>query len=310
LQRHRRERAYAEKRVRATKQSSVQVFGGQWSLLKLDMLERYFRFFNTALKRQPFRRVYIDAFAGSGNFQYTVEPEHGLFADETADTPDVHSGSAKRALQADPPFGEIIFIEQNGRLVRSLEALIATEGHANARVEHGDANTILRKICQPANWKRRRGITFLDPFGMSVDWSTLELIAKTQALDLWFLFSIAGLVRNLPRSANRLDASKRSAVTRVLGTDEWFDEFYKVPTSRLFRDAMPLPARRTASLDQIEAYVLKRLRTIFPHVEEPRRLRTPKNHSLFSLFFAVSNPNPKAITLARKGAAHILKTGR
>lgn len=121
-------------------------------------------------------------------------------------------------------------------------------------------------------------------------------------------FFIAGLVRNLPKRASRLDATKRSAVTRVLGTDEWFDEFYKILDRGFFRSAnTPADARRTASLNQIEAYVLKRLRIIFPHVEEPLRLTTAKNRPLFSLFFAVSNPGDAAIRLAQKGAAHILK---
>jgi three-Cys-motif partner protein len=262
------------KRVRSGRQSAVQVFGGQWSLFKLDMLDRYFAFFNTALKNKSFERVYIDGFAGSGNFPYTVESEQTFFGHESR--PDVHAGSAKRALGASPSFDEIILIEQNKKLVESLEALIVAEGHANARVERGDANEILCNLCRLADWRHRRGVIFLDPFGMNVDWSTLRLIAETKALDLWFLFSIAGLVRNLPRRVSRLNDDKRSAVTRVLGTDEWFDEFYKVPKSSFFSDAAPWPPRRVASLDQIEAYVLKRLRTIFPHVEEPRRLRLRK----------------------------------
>jgi three-Cys-motif partner protein len=145
-----------------------------------------------------------------------------------------------------------------------------------------------------------------------VEWSTLKLIAETKALDVWFLFSLAGLVRNLPRHASRLDAGKRAAVTRTLGTDKWFDEFYKapvLPSKTLFGTPAPAaPMRRKATLDEIEAYVLKRLRTIFPHVEPPKRLKTRRNRSLFSLFFAVSNPSSAAITLAQKGAAHILKS--
>jgi three-Cys-motif partner protein len=298
-----------KKPLRTTKQAAVQVFGGRWSLFKLEMLERYFAFYNRALKNKPFKRVYIDGFAGSGDFQYIIDaPKRTLFGDRDENA-DVHAGSARRALRATPPFDEIILIEQNKTNVEALEALIAAEGHTNARVEHGDANDTLRDICRPAAWKKRRGIIFLDPFGMNVDWSTLELIAKTQALDLWFLFSLAGLVRNLPRRASRLDAGKRAAVTRVLGTDEWYDEFYKARENPFFKGAAPLPARRTANLDQIEAYVLRRLGTIFPHVEEPKRLRTKQNRSLFSLFFAVSNPSQAAITLAQKGAAHILKKG-
>jgi three-Cys-motif partner protein len=296
----------------AAKEVGVQEFGGPWSLPKLDIIEKYFQFFNTALKGKPFKRVYIDAFAGSGAFRYMVNaPRNTLFGPRD-DSEDIHAGSASRALDADPPFDRIVLIEQKRSLVKSLKKLIVKSRHHDAHVECGNANEVLRKLCRPSYWRSSRGIIFLDPFGMNVEWSTLKLIAETKALDVWFLFSLAGIVRNLPRNAARLDAGKRAAVTRALGTEEWFEEFYKVPTIPKFTlygtPSPPVPARRTATLNQIEAYVLKRLRSIFSHVEPPKRLKTRKNRSLFSLFFAVSNPSPMAIRLAQKGAAHILKS--
>ena len=185
--------------------------------------------------------------------------------------------------------------------------MIEQSGHLHATVEHGDANVLLREICRPDYWRKRRGVIFLDPFGMSVEWSTLQMIAATKALDVWFLFPLLGTVRNLPRDADALDETKRAAVTRVLGTDDWFDVFYPEPHITKNLLDIPSPRRRTASIDEIEAYVQKRLETIFLHVESPKRLRASGNRSLFSLFFAVSNPSSKAIELARKGAAHILK---
>jgi three-Cys-motif partner protein len=38
---------------------------GPWAAAKLDALEAYLRFYGTALRKQPFTRVYIDAFAGA-----------------------------------------------------------------------------------------------------------------------------------------------------------------------------------------------------------------------------------------------------
>jgi three-Cys-motif partner protein len=259
----------------------------------------------------PFERVYIDAFAGSGAFRWVVEaPKLTLFGpyDETKD---IHAGSAQRALTVDPPFRRIIFIEQDETNAEALQQLIAETRHPNARVLMGDANQILMKLCQPERWRNRRGVIFLDPFGMNVEWSTLQLIASTKALDLWFLFSLGGLVRNLPISAAALDAGKFAAVTRVLGTKKWFDKFYKVPhvpTMILWGKPSTTPvARRVATVDQIEEYVRQRLLTLFPHVEKPRRLKGPRNQPLFSLFFAIANPSNAAIELARQGASHILR---
>ena len=53
-------------------QNNEHHFGGPWTLTKLDALRHYLKAFNQALKNQPsssskkFKRIYIDAFAGSG----------------------------------------------------------------------------------------------------------------------------------------------------------------------------------------------------------------------------------------------------
>lgn len=43
-----------------------QLFGGSWTEKKLNILKKYLDSYNTALKNKPFKRVYIDAFAGTG----------------------------------------------------------------------------------------------------------------------------------------------------------------------------------------------------------------------------------------------------
>lgn len=40
-----------------------QRFGGDWTIEKLDILSSYLDFYITALKNQPFNKIYIDAFA-------------------------------------------------------------------------------------------------------------------------------------------------------------------------------------------------------------------------------------------------------
>ena len=288
----------------------AQRFGGPWSLIKTDIVEKYLNFFNVALKNKPFERVYIDAFAGSGAFHYISRaPEMTLFGSPD-EKKEIHAGSAKRALLIQPPFARIYFIEKRSSNVKALEALIRKSKHPSATVDRGDANRVLRKLCRPEDWRKRRGVIFLDPFGMNVEWATLKMIAATEALDVWFLFALGGIIRNLPRRADRLDDWKRAAVTRVLGTDEWLTKFYKAPRApqrTLWEThATRAPAQRTATVDDIEDYVHKRLRSIFPHVESPKRLEA-RHKPLFSLFFAVSNPSRVAIKLARKGAAYILE---
>lgn len=76
-------------------------FGGNWTLIKLDALERYLVAFNTALQDKPkptsrFRRIYIDAFAGTGECAVTVS---GVELRQ--------AGSAKRALDVIPAFDQL-----------------------------------------------------------------------------------------------------------------------------------------------------------------------------------------------------------
>ena len=41
-------------------------FGGPWTAEKLQILEGYLNAYTTALKKQDFRLIYVDAFAGAG----------------------------------------------------------------------------------------------------------------------------------------------------------------------------------------------------------------------------------------------------
>ncbi|NML08351.1 three-Cys-motif partner protein TcmP [Sphingomonas sp. G-3-2-10] len=84
-------------------------FGGTWTELKLDVIAGYLGFYTTVLKHKPtpdgpFKLWYVDAFAGSGS--RTVEITSGGMFEETplrAEELEV-AGSARRALEVDPPF--------------------------------------------------------------------------------------------------------------------------------------------------------------------------------------------------------------
>lgn len=64
--------------------STDNIFGGEWTQKKLQVLEEYLERYNTALKNQPFRRIYIDAFAGTG---YTSIPKRGKNSKRTQSIP-------------------------------------------------------------------------------------------------------------------------------------------------------------------------------------------------------------------------------
>ena len=188
-------------------------FGGSWTTAKLDVLAQYLQRYTIALKDQPskerpFRKAYIDAFAGTGYREERREEEQqgrqGLLFPDLAEpeTQELIEGSAKLALQTQPSFDKYIFIERKAGRCLQLEGL-KDEFPSLAKlidIQCGDANVQIRDICD-ANWKSHRAVLFLDPYGMQVEWKTIEAITATRAIDLWLLFPLGmGVNRLLTKS--------------------------------------------------------------------------------------------------------------
>lgn len=277
-------------------------FGGVWTRIKLEALEKYLVAFNTALSKQSFTRLYIDAFAGTGRCEIKVDGERKSI-----------DGSARRALTADPSFHKFCFIELRPKKLAALNALGAEFPGKAIEVIQSDANAALKTLCSQHQWNSERAVLFLDPFGMHVEWLTLEVISKTGAIDVWYLFPYAGLYRQAAKNADALDADKETSLTRVLGTDEWRQAFYAQNRQTDLFGGSYSDVRVTDHWQMLE-FVSKRLKGLFPAVTEPKVLyqggdsKNPSGAPLFALYFAASNPTPRAYGLAMKIAKDILDT--
>jgi three-Cys-motif partner protein len=283
------------------------IFGSPATELKLSVVEAYLRAYTTALRGKFPELWYIDAFAGTGERTEIIPARReGLFRQQSAII--TRRGSAKIALDVAPPFAKLIFVEKRRQAVKALCALRDEQPGRDIQVIGGDANVEIPKLIKFVNWRRIRAVMFLDPYGMNVGWETLEAIAKTRAIDVWFLFSLSGLYRQAARSASAIDEKKRAAITRVLGTDDWERELYTASPRGLFPNEAPR-LRRTADVGRLQDYVRARLKMIFPVVLPPLPLPPHQRPQKFSLFFAISNDEGPAIGLATRIASHILKSG-
>lgn len=277
-------------------------FGGIWTLIKLEALEKYLVAFNTALSKQSFTRIYIDAFAGTGRCDINKDGEKTSI-----------DGSARRALTANPPFHKYCFIELRPKKLAALKALVKEYPGKTIEVIHNDANAALKALCERYRWKDERAVLFLDPFGMDVEWSTLEAIAQTGAIDVWYLFPYAGLYRQAAKDADALDADKQESITRLLGTEEWRQLFY-TPKRQANLFGGDNGDERDVDHHQMLDFVSRRLKELFSAVTTPKilyqggGLKNPSGAPLFALYFAASNPNPAAFGLATKIARDILDT--
>lgn len=291
-------------------------FGGRHTDEKLDRLRQYLSAFSRALKNQGFVRVYVDAFAGSGD-RTEVSPALPLLGDDEPVLLTV-PGSARLALEVEPPLDIFVLIEKNQERFSALESLKLEYPTRKIHCRLGDANEEIKTLCQNLPWRGSpdcprgmRAVMFLDPYGMEVDWNTVEAIAKTRAVDLWYFFPLMGLYRQASRDIVAIDRTKREKLNRVLGTTDWEKEWYQTPSGStdLFDD--PVNAIRTADVSKIESYVKLRLQSAFKGgVLNPLRIRNARGAPLASLFFAIANPNPKAVKTATSIASHILTSGK
>ncbi|MER9623287.1 three-Cys-motif partner protein TcmP [Mesorhizobium sp. M0222] len=289
-------------------------FGGQHTEIKLAIVEQYLKRYSAALHTWCDHVWYIDAFAGTGKRTVRVKAREGdLLEEPVPEQVEQRRGSAQIAIDIKPPFDRLIFMDMRHKHVAALLSLKAANTHLDISVLKGDANELIQKEIAWDGWKRTRAVMFLDPYGMAVEWATLEKIAATKAIDVWYLFPLAGLYRQAARDMSKIDANKEAAITRMLGTDDWKTELYSKaklpPTTDLlgYLDSDDT-LQRNADVGALEQYVKRRLKSIFAEVLDPYPLPVVEKPQRFSLFCAISNPSAKAINLARSFGSDILKS--
>jgi three-Cys-motif partner protein len=286
-------------------------FGDQHTELKLSIVEKYLKFFTTALRGKFEELWYIDAFAGTGSRTVRYqERAAGLLDAGEPERIERRRGSARIAIDVQPQFDLIVFIESKPSYVEALQELAANYPNRRITVVRNDANEALKSLVTANHWRSTRAVLFLDPYGMQLEWSTLEKVAATKAIDVWFLFPLAGLYRQATRQLADIDEHKRAALTRMFGSDAWERELYpRTVREDLFDGISEEPRRRSADVVGLEVYAKTRLETIFAAVLKPLPLPLHKKPQRFSLFLCISNDDPKAIGLATKIGNHILRAG-
>ena len=274
-------------------------FGGSWTTRKLRILQGYLDSYTTALKCTNFELIYIDAFAGSGYVDL-------LQSSDQEDNRKFIEGSARIALGIqDKPFDKLIFIEKNRSRYGELESLKNQYTGRDISPICSDSNDFLRRYVIDSN--AQRGVLFLDPFGTTVEWSTVSRISGFHALDTWILFPVGAIQRLLPknRTPDEVDPKWANRLTKVYGDESWRELYYHDPQENLFGQQYT----RDVGVSRLLDIYKSRLSDCF----ESRLLRescTLKNSSgspLFEFIFCVGNE--KGERIAKRIAKHLLPIG-
>ena len=285
-------------------------FGGNWTDNKLDRLGKYLKAYITIFKRNQwatkYRTIFVDAFAGTGYRTDLRKLRTASLPLLLEDTPIYdeevklfQKGSAQIALETSPPFDQYLFIEKNPEYVAELRQLQTRPSNINRKIDiiQGEANTAIRDWCNITDWSVNRAVVFLDPYGMEVEWITIEALAKTRAVDLWILFPLGQAINRVLTRHQPPEGAWAERLTIFFGTSAWKEAFYKRETQMTLFGEENF-TRKEASFEQIGTFFLQRLSYLFAQVaDNPLYLRNSKNVPIYLLCFAAANERGASIAV-------------
>jgi three-Cys-motif partner protein len=162
---------------------------------------------------------------------------------------------------------------------------------------------VLQRWCVERNWYKERAVVFLDPYGMQVEWKTVEKLAKTRAVDLWYLFPLGVGVSRLLTHDGQIEEAWQRRLDLVFGTPDWKTRFYEIRHRQtLFGDDEEVI--RTATEENIRTFIQERLNGCFAKTANGLILRNSKSNPMYLLCFAAANERGAATAL--RIAQHIL----
>ncbi len=266
-------------------------FGGTWTEEKIAIFIKYCHAFLAIMKNRSYKLIYFDGFAGSGE----IIPTNGVNPLESV---------ALQVMAIDKPvsFDLYYLVELQKSKVKSLENLIIEKfpsKRSNTHIICEDCNS---KIAALSAYLKKhsnyRALAFLDPFGMSVDFKSLESF-KQIGCDMWILFpSGIGVNRMLMKREEAIPQSWYAKLEKVMGMTavEIKKHFYKInPQTSMFEDGFRLQKQEDPINRIIELYSIK-LKTIWDHVSKPHAMKN-SNGSIMFHFLLVSQ-NQTAVKVA------------
>ncbi|WP_113651982.1 three-Cys-motif partner protein TcmP [Pedobacter namyangjuensis] len=265
-------------------------FGGSWTQTKIEILEKYAEAYLHIMSKQKFHLTYFDGFAGSGDIKIGNEEDFKIIA-----------GAAKKIVAIGVPrsFDIYYFVEMDTQKRDLLEyALKTIRATNNISVVAEDCNVVLKRLAEYLRADvSRKALVFLDPFGMNLNWESVEIL-KGLGVDLWILSPTGvGANRLLKKDLKISEAwwqrlEKFFGIERQVIKESIYDEHLETD---LFGSRTVTRKSTLANQKLFEIYA-ERLKTVFSLISDPYVI-VNKNNSLMYHFFCASN-NASAIKIA------------
>ena len=285
-------------------------WGGSWTEEKLDALEKYVNAYLTIMNVQKnkygWKLIYFDGFAGSGSrnedgTQTVSDLMLDLFNDEYIDEEELNTykGAVERVLGVKQSgFDWYCFVDKNKASSQQLEERLAPfKQEKNLVFRTSDANKQVSLLAKSLHKnKALASLVLLDPFGMQVDWASIEKLKDTRT-DLWILIPTGVIVNRL--LDRKCELTHIEKLTSFFGKDEEFlkEYFYKKRKVDTLFGETEIIEKVKKPIEKIAELYIDQLKTIFKYVtEKPLVLYNTRNTPIFH--FACASNNQTAITIA------------
>ena len=259
-------------------------FGGNWTEAKMEIVVSYAKAYLTIMKKQVWARtIYFDGFAGSGII-------------DTEKSDEVQKGTALRILDLEDPykFDIYYFVELNDVHKIELEKRVNENYFGrNAHVVKADCNEKLLSMSKflKAN-KSHRALVFIDPYGMAVDWSSIEAL-KDLGIDLWILVPTGMGVARMLKNNGEISDSWFSKLEKFLGIPrrEIVNYFYKKKVVNTLFGEESLTIKEANTVEKVGELYRQRLNKIFKFTSDSFVMKNSTNSIMYHFMMATNNPH-------------------
>lgn len=287
-------------------------WGGQWTEDKLGAFEKYVNAYLTIMNKYrdkyQWKLIYFDGFAGSGSRNEKNREEDsellqdlfkGLFLGK--DELNVYKGAAERVLNIPQRgFDFYYFIDKDKESSLRLHELLSRfENDKTLVYRNSDANKQIAMLANAMSKdKKLASLVLLDPFGMQVDWKSIELLKGTRT-DLWILIPTGVIVNRLLDRKGELPYIDK--LMSFFGKDEEFlrTYFYTKRQEQTLFGTREIVEKVKKPIQRIAELYIQQLQGIFEHVTpNPLVLYNSRNTPIFH--FACASNNLAAIKIANE----------
>lgn len=284
----------------------VTEWGGPWTKTKLDAFSKYVAAYLTIMSKQKqWKTIYFDGFAGSGN--RTKKRNSSLFTQLKLSIEDEHvyKGAAERILTLPNglTFDFHYFVDLHEESLSKLEKKLSIlqETRKNPfQYRPGDCNKWLRElsIAMKRNPGDYAALVLLDPFGMQIDWESIECLKDTRS-DVWILVPTGVIVNRLLEKTGELKHISKLQSFFGLSEEEIKSYFYRKDNQKTLFGEMEIIEKISDPIQKISELYVHRLKTIWSHVtEHPLRLLNSRGIPIYHFVFASNNQN--AVKIAKQ----------